>query len=148
MFDDASLSLNVPRIRLSLRVEGDTLDPDFITQQLGITPSFTAAKGTLVSRGERSAPRETGSWTYRLEVPPDSELGDAIRLLLDAFPDDSTLWEELTSSFTVEVFCGLFLLADNQSTVMDADVLTALGRRGWSLSFDLYGPFGIAERGG
>ena len=140
MFDDP-FSMNVPRLRLSLRIEGDTLDPDFLTQQLGVTPSFTATKGAPDARGGRNAPHETGIWTYRLEVPPDTELGDAIGMLLNVLPDDTTLWEELASTFRLQVFVGVFLQADNQSTLLDAEVLAALGRRGWTISFDLYGPF-------
>ena len=138
--DDASLAVNVPRVRVSLRIQGDSLDPDFITQQLGLAPAFAAAKGDAVSHGGREMPRETGIWVYRIDVPPDTELGEAIGSLLERLPEYSTLWEELTSTFQVDVFCGVFLQGHNQSTAVDAEVLGALHRRGLRLSFDLYTP--------
>ena len=139
-FDDESAAedLNIPRLRVSLRIRGDALDPDFITQQLGVAPSFSAKKGELIARRGRERLQTTGVWTYRLEVQPATELGDAIERLLAAFPEDATLWEEITSSFSADVFCGAFLEADNQSTVIQPQVLASLGRRGLPLSFDLF----------
>jgi hypothetical protein len=138
-FDDDDVEdLNIPRLRVSLRIRGDALDPDFLTQQLGVAPSFSARKGELIARRGTERLQTTGVWTYRLEVSPATELGDAIAHLLAALPEDATLWEEITSSFTADVFCGVFLENDNQSTVIQADVLGTLGRRGLPLSFDLF----------
>ena len=135
---DESDDLNIPRLRVSLRIRGDALDPDFLTQQLGVAPSFSARKGDLIARRGTERLQTTGVWTYRLEVPPATELGDAIAHLLSALPEDATLWEEITSSFTADLFCGVFLENDNQSTVVPPEVLSALGRRGLPLSFDLF----------
>lgn len=138
-FDDEDVDdLNIPRLRVSLRIRGDTLDPDFLTQHLGVAPSFGARKGELIARRGRERLQTTGVWTYRLEVQPATELGDAIAHLLSVLPEDATLWQEITSSFTADVFCGVFLQNDNQSTVIQPEVLSALGRRGLPLSFDLF----------
>lgn len=134
--DDAS---NIPRLRISLRIRGDTLDPEFLTQQLGVAPTFSARKGDpLPSRAQ--PPSRTGVWVYRLDVPPDTELGGVIALLLDRFPDDSTLWEEVTSSYSADIACGVFMEGDTQSTSVDAEVLVRLGRLGLPVSFDLHAP--------
>ncbi|HEV7992521.1 MAG TPA: DUF4279 domain-containing protein [Gemmatimonadaceae bacterium] len=135
--DDAD-EFNIPRLRVSLRIRGDALDPDFLTQQLGVAPSFSARKGEVTARRGRERLHTTGVWTFRLEVPPATELGEAIGHVLAALPEDATLWEEITSSFTAELFCGVFLENDNQSTVIQPDVLSALGRRGLPLSLDLF----------
>ncbi len=141
-YEDDSLSVNLPRLRVSLRIWGASLDPDFLTQQLGVAPTFSAHRGEEVQRGARTIVQEVGVWSYRADVPPDTELGEAIGMLLDVFPEDTNLWTELTSTYTTDVFCGVFLQADNQSTRVDEEVLTALGRRGLSVSFDFYAPFG------
>jgi hypothetical protein len=138
-FDDEEIDdLNIPRLRVSLRIRGDALDPDFLTQQLGVAPSFAARKGELIARRGTERLQTTGVWTYRLEVPSSTELGDAIAHLMAALPEDATLWEEITSSFTADVFCGVFLQNDNQSTHVAADVLSTLSRRGLPLTFDLF----------
>ena len=129
--------LNIPRLRVSLRIRGDTLDPDFLTQQLGVAPSFSARKDEVTVRRGRERLHTTGVWSYRAEVPSGTELGDALMHLLVALPQDATLWEEITSSFTADLYCGVFLEDDNQSMVIPPEVLSEVGRRGLSLSFDV-----------
>ena len=141
---DDDFALDIPRLRVSLRISGDGLDPDFLTQQLGMMPTLSARKGDPLPRERGGGTRDVGVWVYRPEVPPDTELGDAIDLLLASLPEDATLWEELTSTFAVDVFCGVFMQADNQSTRVDAAVLGRLARLGLPVSFDLYAPFGAA----
>jgi hypothetical protein len=136
--DDSSDDLNIPRLRVALRIRGDSLDPDFLTQQLGVAPSFSARKGEVVARRGREQLHTTGVWTYRLEVPSATELGEALSRLMDVLPEDLTLWEEITMSFSADVFCCAFLENDNQSTNIPPEVLLTLGRRGLTLSLDLY----------
>lgn len=138
--DSASEDLNIPRLRVALRVRGDALDPEFLTQQFGVAPSFSARKGETVVRDRREIVQQTGVWDYQLNAPPATELGGVIERLLEVFPEDSTLWGELTTAYTADVFCGIFLQDDNQSTVIDPEVLAALARRGLPLSLDLYAP--------
>jgi hypothetical protein len=130
--------LNIPRLRVSLRIRGDALDPDFLTQQLGVAPSFSAQKGDVTIRRGRERLHDRGVWSYRAEVPAGTELGDALMHLLAALPQDATLWEEITSSYSADLFCGMFLENDNQSTVVPPEVLGELGRRGLGLSLDLF----------
>jgi hypothetical protein len=136
--DESAGDLNIPRLRVALRIRGDSLDPDFLTQQLGVAPSFSARKGEVIARRGREQLHTTGVWTYRLEVPSATELGDALSRLMDALPEDLTMWEEITTSFSADVFCGAFLEDDNQSTNISPEVLATLGQRGLTLSLDLY----------
>jgi hypothetical protein len=138
-FSDADdLPSAVPRLRLSLRISGDMLDPDFLTPQLGVAPTLSAVKGDETRRG--GAVHETGVWVYRLAVPQDTELDEVLGLLLDPFPDDSVLWEELTSTYAVDVHCGVYLEADTQRTVVSSDVLARFGRLGLPLHFAFHAP--------
>lgn len=135
-----------PRIRVSLRLFGDTLDPDFLTQQLGIAPTFSARKGDPAEH-EGGEERDTGTWIYRLDGSPGAELGDVIEGLLARFPDDSTLWEELTSSYRVDVACAVHLESANQRTAIATDVLERLGRLRLPLNLDLFAPTHSANGG-
>lgn len=137
--DSESPTTDSPRIRVSLRLYGDTLDPDFLTQHLGIAPTFSAMKGDPGER-EGDDQRDTGMWIYRLDGSPGTELGDVIEGLLARFPDDSTLWEELSASYTVEVACAVFLESANQRTAIATDVLERLGRLLLPLNLDLFAP--------
>lgn len=137
MFDffaaDDDDTIDAPRFRISLRVRGDTLDPDFLTQQLGLAPTFSARKGDEGSDGDRAPAHDTGVWTYDLPLSAETELGGVVEELLGHFPADVTLWEELTSTYTTDVCCDVYLEADDQRTALDAEVLAALGRRGLPL---------------
>lgn len=138
-FDDSeSEDLNVPGLRVALRIRGDALDPEFLTQQFGVAPSFSARKGETVVQHGRERVQETGVWDYQLDVPPATELGGVIARLLEVFPEDSTLWGELTSAYRADVLCGIFLHGDDQSTVVEPEVLAALGRRGLTLMLDFH----------
>ena len=131
---------SVPSFRVSLRIRGDSLDPDFLTQQFGVAPSVSARKGDPMSGRGRERVHQTGIWSYRLEVPPATELGEVIALLLEVFPEDSTLWGEITDAYTADVVCGVFLEDDVQGTVLGAEVMGALARRGLPLSLDFHAP--------
>jgi hypothetical protein len=131
---------NRPRLRISLRIFGDDLDPSFLTQQLGVAPTESGRKGEPNESSRRGAMSlwETGVWVYRLSMRSDTELGDALDELLAAMPQDATLWEELTSTYSVDVLCGLFLEEAEQSTTITADVLERLGRLGLPLAFEIH----------
>lgn len=138
-FADDSTASDVPQILASLHIRGSTLDPDFVTQHLGVAPSFSARRGEPLPAPE-GEPADTGTWSYRLDVPADTELGDAVDMLLARFPSDSTLWSELTEAYTIDITCSLLLRAEHQRTVLDAAVLERLGRLGLSLSFEFHAP--------
>jgi hypothetical protein len=47
---------NVPRLRVSLRIRGAALDPEFLTQHLGVAPTFTARQ-EATTKAHNSRPR-------------------------------------------------------------------------------------------
>lgn len=151
MFDldigDHDVASNIPRIRVSLRLSGDALDPEFLTQQLGVAPTIAARRGEDIPAEEGGGTHDTGVWIYRLDVPPGTDLGEVIDLLLASFPEDALLWEELTSAFAADVSCGVFLQDRDQSTVIDATVLQRLARLGLSLGLDFHAPLGVERDG-
>jgi hypothetical protein len=130
-FDDLDVPSNVPALRAALRIRGESLDRDFITQQLGVSPN------------EHSA--HARSWVYRLAARPDTELGDLLDRLIASFPQDAVLWGELASTYSVDVFVTVSIEGETQGTVVDAPVLERLGRLGFPLIFDFHAPaFGDA----
>jgi hypothetical protein len=143
--DDDAGTVNVPRLRVSLRIRGDSLDPDFLTQQLGVAPTFSARKGDEVMRRDRVVAQRTGVWTYRLAEQPGSDMGEVVGLLLAAFPEDSTLWADITDSYAADVHCAASLDDEHRRTTIEPDVLAALGRRGLSLKLDIHAPLGATH---
>jgi len=94
---------------VSLRFFGDALDPDDVTQALGITPTGSYKKGDIF-RGKRSdIIRQTGSWRYSVKKCAGVQLEDQINTLLDKCSSDLEVWQRLTKTFKADLFCGLWL---------------------------------------
>lgn len=138
-FDDLDVGDDpLPRLELSLRITGDSLDPDFLTQQFGVRPTLGARKGETTGEDDEAVWHRTGIWQYDLRAFESTELGETIGLLLEVFPNDATLWEEITSVYDAQVHCGAYLTADEQTTTIDADTMRALSRLGLPLQLSLY----------
>ena len=136
--------LDFPRSRLSvsLRVQGDELDPAEITRALGVQPDFSARKGEPRASRAGTVIQRTGMWTrgVRQGAAPAWDLESAVRTLLADLPTDLGVWRELARRHKLDVFCGLFMASENQGTDLSAATLLALGERGLMLRFDVYGP--------
>lgn len=137
--DDGS----VGRIKVALRIVGDSVDPEAITHRLGVAPTFAAKQGQEVWRRGRTLIQRRGVWSHSLTEHAESgaELEDAIVTLLSRFPAEEALWADLASMYDVGLFCGLFLTNDNQGTDLRSTTLQALAARRLTLSLDIYSAF-------
>jgi hypothetical protein len=143
--DDAPASA-APRVRGTLRLRGDGLDPEFITQQLGVAPTVSARRGEPPEgRGaggpdDDDEPAPTGLWAYELSAPEGTELGDAVDMLLARVPNDAALWEELAEAYEADVHCVVDLGAADagpHALRVDAEVLQRLARLRLALTLDV-----------
>ena len=127
----------VDRVKVSIRFFGDDLDPAYVTGRLGIEPSAAHRKGDqLPGRYRRIA--KQGSW--RLEGNDSlPSVEHQLRLLFDVMTSDLSVWSELTSRFQADVFCGIFLEADNRGFSLSPQIVTELSKRGLKIDFDIYG---------
>jgi hypothetical protein len=128
----------IDRVEVSLRIAGDALDPQRITRMLGVTPTFAARKGDVITHGESTVTQQIGIWTYKLPASSEWELGDAIQTLLERLPADPALWETLAGEFKTDVFCGLFLSAANRGTELRVETMALLAERRLTLGLDIY----------
>lgn len=71
-------------VKIGIRLWGRMLQPNTITEILGLQPSQSQLKGDVkrLSSGNLSAPREFGMWCYTKEVSTCLELD--LRTLLDS----------------------------------------------------------------
>ena len=131
----------VDRFKITLRVFGDDLDPDRISSQLGCLPTSSERKGVPVpsARGARIPKR--GRWFLSIESKncnEDDDVEDGVRILLASLPSDKDLWDFLTKTYKVDIFCGLFLGAENQGFGISPDLSKLLADRNLEIGFDLY----------
>lgn len=132
----------VPRVSVSLRVVGDTLDPAEVTRLFGIEPDFSARKGEERQQRAGTVVQRIGVWSRRARpaAAPEWDLDGTIMALLAQFPADLATWQDLGSRYRVDVFCGLFMGRENQGAGLTPTTLQALAERSIALDLDIYGP--------
>jgi len=119
---------------------GDELQPDEISMLLGCQPDVSAPKdGTWrTPRGVERITR-TGMWHKGVARRSPGDLDGQVSELLALMTDDLAAWQQLTTQFSADIFCGLFLDETNQGIVLNPLTLLALGARGLKLGLDIYG---------
>jgi hypothetical protein len=54
--------------------------------------------------------------------------------------NDLMVWQALTSSYDVDMFCGAFMQSTNDGLSISPETMLALGSRGIKFDLDIYGP--------
>lgn len=129
--------------RISLDFIGDDVDPDEISNMLGVQPTTAHRIGDSIHGNDGAFQRnaKTGRWSItassRNTKEPDFER--SLRQLLDSLTDDLEVWRELSRRFDSGLFCGIFLTDSNRGFTLSADLLTELGKRNIYMGLDVYG---------
>ena len=126
----------------TLRIIGDDLKPEKVTELLGCEPTASQTKGQKV-RGHKTG-REivmrTGMWRLEATDCEPEDLDKQVAELLTKLTQDLSIWASLSDQFAIDLFCGLFMEESNEGVSISADTLLALGQRGIVLALDIYGP--------
>ncbi|MEM7641393.1 MAG: DUF4279 domain-containing protein [Pseudomonadota bacterium] len=133
----------------SLRLFGDDLDPEEITDILGCSPtgshkkdeerfSRRTGKRILDAMG-RPAVWKTGSWRLSTGWRGPGDLEAQIWELLRKVADDVAIWQSLASRYQGDVFCGWQMNSGNEGVFLPPPLLQALGERRLALNLDVYG---------
>jgi hypothetical protein len=128
----------IDRVSVSLRVAGEDLNPEFVSQLLGVTPTFAARKGERRKSGERDLVQRTGVWFLELPESSEWELADALTELLARLPGPGAVWDALAERYTLDMFCGVFLNSWNRGFALPPTLLQALGERHLEFGVDIY----------
>jgi hypothetical protein len=124
----------------SLRFFDDDLDPDELTKLLGCPPTKSESKGEeIVGKvtGQKRIAR-SGGWRLSAERREPGNFDDQISEILDQLTDDMNIWQNLTSRFRADVFCGLFMKEVNEGISLSNETLQRLAKRGLTIDFDIY----------
>ncbi len=123
----------------TLRLFGDTLDPDEVSALLGASPSYSARKGDAkASKSEKARIEKTGKWIFKTDDCAPGNLNLQIETLLSKLTQDLDIWRDLASRFQCNLFCGLFMSSSNDGESISANTLLQLGSRGIEIWFDIY----------
>jgi len=126
----------IARVRASLRVFGDSLEPDEVSALLGHPPTRAPRKGDKAPGGRSIEP--TGAWILDSRISEKAEVEDHIESILERLTSDQDEWASLTDRFSAVVLCSLFLDQYNEGFELSPRVGKALASRGLVIAFDIY----------
>jgi hypothetical protein len=129
----------------TLRVIGDSLNPEEITLLLGAAPTFAQRKGDVVTLASgRSRTAKSGMWRISATPTEPEDFNAQVAEMLLGLTADLSVWRDLARSYRIDIFCGWFMGGGNEGASISADTLLSLGERGIALEVDIYGPDGEA----
>ena len=124
----------------TLRIFGDDLIPEDVSNLLGAKPTKSKKKGDKEVGKTSGKVRiaKTGSWHLHAEKREPEDLNAQIEEILSQLTNDLTVWEGLCQSYKVDMFCGLFMGNWNDGLSLSPEIMLALGQRRIVLSLDIY----------
>lgn len=130
----------VSRSVVTLRVTGDSLEPELVAQALGHEPSSAQKRGeTLVGKKTGvSRVARFGMWRIEAAAREPGDFDAQIEEILSKLTPDLGVWRLITSTYTTDLFCGLFLNRSNEGINLSPTSLAALGSRGIEFGLDIY----------
>ena len=125
--------------KATLRIMGDSLIPEEVTNMLGGTPTEAQRKGQeLQGRTGISRTAKFGMWRLRATETTPGDLDAQVQEILSQLTNDTAVWNRLASQYDIDLFCGLFMEKENEGLGVSASTLRELGARGIELSLDIY----------
>jgi len=126
--------------QVTLRIFGEDLIPDDVSNLLGAKPTKSIKKGDEEVGKTSGAMRiaKTGSWHLHAEKKEPEDLNAQIEEILSQLTNDLAIWEKLCQSYKVDMFCGLFMGDWNDGLSLSPKIMHALGQRKIALSLDIY----------
>ena len=127
----------IARVRVSLRVFGDSLEPEEVSALLGREPTRCHRKGDRIAANDGSV-EPTGVWILDSGLSEKAEIEDHVEALLSPVSNDSDEWASLTSRFSASILCSAFLDQYNEGFELSPRLARSLAERGLVIAFDIY----------
>jgi hypothetical protein len=128
----------IARVRVSLRVFGDSLEPEEVSALLGRDPSRCHRKGDPLGGANGAAVEPTGAWILDSDLSEKTEIEEHIETLLSRVSNDTDEWDQLTSMYSAWILCSAFLDQYNEGFELSPRVARSLAERGLVVAFDIY----------
>ena len=125
---------------VTFRIFGDTLIPEDITKLLGLEPTRSKTKGQVTTKKKLGATRtaKTGMWRLDATDCKPANLDYQIDEIFQNLPDELSLWTHLSSSYELDLFCGLFLTESSGVVFITPESMKILSSRGVKLKLNVY----------
>ncbi len=118
---------------VSLRFFDDNLSAEDITRLLKYSPSMSYRKGDFL----RDEVTETGAWLLKGKKSSKS-IETQITELFSLLSQDLQIWQELTTKYRADLFCGLWINGWNRGIALTSEILKQISDRGLKIDFDIY----------
>lgn len=145
----ADLGGPIDEMSISFCIYGDDLDPDQISQILGVSPTHAYREGEhRLSRAERArhpVPSASAAWILRVRDQSPRQPGELTKELLDQLPDDEALWDQLASRYHVRLSYGLFVVDWSSGFSLSPELVARIARMRAVVEFDIYADLGDEE---
>ncbi len=130
----------VSRSKASLRIIGDSLNPQEISELLGCEGSTMYSKGDIrvIKKTGHEVERKSGHWSLVATECEPENIDGQVSEILSKLNSDPAVWEQLASKYSIDLFCGVFMEVSNEGMDISPKTLTELGKRGVVLSLDIY----------
>jgi len=132
----------ISKTKATLRIQGEDLIPEDITNMLGCQPTHSQEKGEALVGKNTGRKREAkfGMWRLSASAEIPGDLNAQITEIISMLSQDINCWIELSDNYDIDLFCGLFMEKGMEGIDISAKNLKALGQRHIELSLDIYGP--------
>ncbi|MEN0040142.1 MAG: DUF4279 domain-containing protein [Pseudomonadota bacterium] len=130
------------RYSTQLRLRGDDLDPEYVTEIIGVAPTTANRRGELMERPIKPTPHRTGSW--QLAAPDVSDchhsetLERQIHWLLEQCTGNLENWKKLAELFEIDLFIGIHIGNTLAAFGLEPQTMRLLAERGIVLDCHLY----------
>lgn len=90
--------------------------------------------------GSKSDQEKHKHWSLHAPESENGDLESQVHWIFSQLTDDMSVWKMVTSSYRVDLFCGLFMERPNRGVSLSPEVMSDIGGRGIELGFDIYAP--------
>ena len=125
---------------VTLRVGGDELNPEKITEKLGCKPTYSQTKDQIFigSKSGNKRKAKTGMWNLSATKCEPENIDAQISEILSKLTNDLDIWNSISNQFEIDLFCGLFMDETNEGLTISSTSLESLSLRGIELGLDIY----------
>ena len=138
LIDHAVFGGPPPAPEISLRFFSKTEHPTDLTELLGVKPTSShAPNSTQIQPDGTKITCQQGSWLWTIRGAPRAMLHEGIEYMLSRLPDDSALWQRLTTKYQAGIFCEFEVSPQSCSFELPVSVMRGLIRRNLPLNLDM-----------
>jgi hypothetical protein len=124
----------------ALRIYGDTLNPEEVSQLLGCRPSDAYVKGQIEPSKFHVITRKTGAWILDAKRRVPGDVDAQVAEIFSQLTPDLAVWSALSKNYVMDLFCGLFMTEAGEGFELSLETMKTLADRGIKIGICLYAP--------